>query len=77
MMSDLNRLRAMALGFGLGSALFALGTVLVWLSGSEVTVNVTFALGAAFFTAAAFIQWRTAVATRRVRAAHRRKLGKP
>ena len=62
MKSDLNRLRAMALGFGLGSALFALGTVLVWLSGSEVTVNVTFALGAAFFTAAAFIQWRTAVA---------------
>ncbi len=52
----------MALGFGLGSVLFALGTVMVWLSLSNVTASVTFAIGALLFTAAAFLQWRLAVA---------------
>lgn len=62
MHSDVLRARALALGFGLGSLLFALGTVFVWLSLSAVVVNVTFALGAALFTSGAFMQWRAAVA---------------
>lgn len=60
--SDIGRARAMALGFGLGSVLFALGTVMVWLSLSAVAVSVTFAIGALLFTAAALVQWRSAVA---------------
>ncbi|MGV1037029.1 MAG: hypothetical protein ACOYD0_08385 [Candidatus Nanopelagicales bacterium] len=60
--SEFSRARAMALGFGLGSLLFALGTVGVWLSLSVVAVSVIFAIGALLFTAAAFVQWRSAVA---------------
>jgi len=52
----------MALGFGFGSLLFALGTVMVWLSWPVVTLSVVFAVGALLFTAAAFVQWRSAVA---------------
>jgi hypothetical protein len=52
----------MALGFGLGASLFALGTVLVWLSVSDVAISVVFATGALLFTSAAYLQWRTAKA---------------
>lgn len=51
---------AMAIGFGIGSTLFALGTVLLWL-GPVVAANVTYVLGALCFTGAATVQWRVAV----------------
>lgn len=49
----------MALGFGIGSSLFALGTVLAVTGVSWA--NPSFAAGAVCFTSAAFVQWRTAV----------------
>lgn len=52
-------LRLMALGFGLGSCLFAAGAVLTVI-GSPLA-NPVFALGAVCFTSAAVVQWRTAV----------------
>lgn len=57
---DERSLRHMAIGFGVGSALFALGTVILWL-GSVVVANLTYALGALCFTGAATVQWRVAV----------------
>lgn len=52
-------LRLMALGFGIGSALFATGAVLS-VVGAAVA-NSVFVVGAWCFTAAATVQWRTAV----------------
>lgn len=61
--TDRRRLRFMALGFGVGSVLFALGTVWLWLALPQLG-NVTYALGALGFTSAAFVQWRAAMAHR-------------
>jgi hypothetical protein len=58
---DVLMLRAMALGFGIGSFLFALGTVFVWMGLSPDLANVTYALGAVGFTSAATVQWRASV----------------
>ncbi|MEI6620633.1 MAG: hypothetical protein WCP28_01825 [Actinomycetes bacterium] len=55
-------LRAMALGFGIGSILFAVGAVLAADNAPELPTCVVFAVGAVCFTAAAFVQWRRAVA---------------
>lgn len=52
-------LRLMAGGFGIGSTLFAVGAVMS-VVGWQVA-NPTFAVGAVFFTAAATVQWRTAI----------------
>lgn len=49
----------MALGFGIGSALFAAGAVMALLARGPA--NGTYALGAVFFTLAAFVQWRSSV----------------
>ena len=46
----------MALGFGLGSVCFSVGTVMVWLSRGAIATNFVFAVGAIFFTAAAAVQ---------------------
>lgn len=54
-------LRAMALGFGIGSVLFAGGTVLLWLDQPELAGNATYAVGAVGFTSAAAVQWRASV----------------
>lgn len=52
-------LHLMALGFGIGSLLFAAGALLA-VAGSDLA-NPVFAVGAVGFTSAAFVQWRTAV----------------
>ena len=57
--ADRLALRLMSLGFGIGSSLFALGTVLAVTGVSWA--NPAFATGAVCFTSAAFVQWRTAV----------------
>jgi hypothetical protein len=57
--ADALALRLMALGFGVGSLLFAVGAVLTALRSGAA--NATFAVGAVCFTSAAFVQWRTAV----------------
>ena len=49
----------MALGFGVGSILFAAGAVLTAVASH--LANPVFALGALCFTSAAVVQWRTAV----------------
>ena len=49
----------MSLGFGIGSSLFALGAVFALASWGPA--NPAYALGAVFFTLAAFVQWRSAV----------------
>lgn len=46
----------MSLGFGIGSALFAIGAIMAMLSNGPA--NAAFAIGAMFFTSAAFVQWR-------------------
>ncbi len=50
----------MGYGFGIGSALFAIGAVMAVLQASLVATNVVYALGAVFFTTAAAIQLRAA-----------------
>lgn len=60
-------LRLMSGGFGVGSTLFAAGALMSTFGWSSA--NITYALGAVFFTAAATVQWRTAV---RHDPAHRR-----
>lgn len=57
--SDYCSLRLMALGFGIGSALFAAGAVMALASWGPA--NTTYALGAVFFTLAALVQWRSSV----------------
>lgn len=49
----------MALGFGIGSSLFAAGAVMALASWGPA--NASYALGAVFFTLAAFVQWRSSV----------------
>lgn len=56
---DVLALRLEALGFGIGSTLFAVGAVFATVGWQGA--NPTFAVGAVFFTSAAFVQWRTAV----------------
>jgi hypothetical protein len=50
----------MGYGFGIGSALFALGAIMAVLQASLLTTNVVYALGAVFFTSAAAVQLRAA-----------------
>jgi len=57
-------LREMALGFGVGSALFAVGAVMAMLELNAVVIGIVFALGAVCFTTAAAVQWRTAMIRR-------------
>lgn len=54
-------LALMAIGFGVGSILFAVGAVMAWFPGHEKSSNLSFVWGAMFFTAAAVVQWRAAV----------------
>ncbi len=58
---DLRQLRQMALGFGIGSMLFGSGAALAMAGGSSRIANYLFAIGAVFFTSAAFVQLLTAV----------------
>lgn len=51
----------MALGFGVGSILFALGAVFSATALSPLVVNLIYASGAVCFTSAAAVQWRQAV----------------
>lgn len=58
-MSHLRRLRRESLGFAIGSLCFALGALPGYLDlVGEQADNVTYAVGAVFFTGAAFIQLR-------------------
>lgn len=57
---DKRRLQLMTIGFSTGSTLFAIGGLLGIINRGPI--NPTFAAGSVFFTAAAVIQWRTAVA---------------
>lgn len=56
---DRRALMAMALGFGIGAALFTAGGVMAQIGMRGA--NATFAVGAVFFTLAAGLQWRVAV----------------
>lgn len=58
---DERALRGMAAGFGVGSLLFALGTVQLWADARLAAANLTYVLGAVCFTSAATVQWRAAV----------------
>ncbi|HPE11352.1 MAG TPA: hypothetical protein PL091_02515 [Actinomycetota bacterium] len=57
-------LRAMSWGFGVGSALFAVGAIMAMLELDAVVIGVVFVLGALGFTIAAGVQWRTAMIRR-------------
>lgn len=59
MRSESCAMRLMSLGFGIGSTLFAVGAVMAL--ASRGPANTAYALGAVFFTLAAFVQWRSAV----------------
>lgn len=56
----LRQTETMAVGFGVGSVLFALGAVLAIADAPTLLANVTYAIGAVFFTCAAAVQWRQA-----------------
>lgn len=58
---DLRRLREMALGFGIGSLLFAAGSVVAIGGGDGTLIDVLYAVGAVFFTFAAQVQLFTAL----------------
>lgn len=58
---DVRMLQAMALGFGVGSVLFAAGTVMAWADVPALVANLAYAVGAVCFTLAAVVQWRAAV----------------
>lgn len=59
---DLDYLRGEALGFGIGSLLFFAGAVMQMFGSAAMPANITYAVGAGFFTTAAAIQWRAAFA---------------
>ncbi|MFN8124966.1 MAG: hypothetical protein U0R64_00420 [Candidatus Nanopelagicales bacterium] len=59
---DFAFLRGEALGFGIGSFLFAAGAVMQMAGVASAPVNLTYAAGAVFFTTAAAIQLRAAFA---------------
>ena len=54
------QLTAMSVGFGVGSALFAIGAMLSVMRAAPVLTGVVYALGAVCFTGAAGVQWRSA-----------------
>ena len=57
---ETRQLNAMAVGFGVGSALFAAGAMLSVMQADVVFTSVVYALGAVCFTTAAGVQWRSA-----------------
>ena len=57
---ETRQLNAMAVGFGVGSALFAAGAMLSVMQADVVFTSVVYALGAVCFTTAAEVQWRSA-----------------
>lgn len=57
---ETRQLNAMAVGFGVGSALFAAGAMLSVMQADAVFTSVVYALGAVCFTTAAGVQWRSA-----------------
>ncbi len=57
---DLWFLRGEAIGFGIGSLLFFTGAVMQFFGAAALPTNITYAIGAGFFTTAAAIQMRAA-----------------
>ncbi len=57
---ETRQLNAMSTGFGVGSALFAVGALMSVMQLDLVVNSIVYALGAVCFTAAAGVQWRQA-----------------
>lgn len=58
---DRQLLWRMAIGFGVGSALFAVGQIVAWTVPNPTPSNWVFTFGAIFFTIGATIQWQAAI----------------